>query len=211
MILIGQYDSPFVRRVAITLRLYGMPYEHHPLSTFADAAEIARYNPLFRVPTLVLENNEAVVDSITILDHLDECAGPDRALVPCSGPARRLVLRVAALATGLTDKAVSLLYEQVMHQEVSQPWTTRCREQIGGTLRALEAECAGHSTAWWFGNAISHADIAVACMLRFLSEAHPALVASASIPALTALADRCEALPPFQETVKPLSPPGRAG
>ena len=54
MILIGQYDSPFVRRVAIAMRLYGLAYEHRPWSTFGDADKLAAFNPLRRVPTLVL-------------------------------------------------------------------------------------------------------------------------------------------------------------
>ena len=61
VILIGQYDSPFVRRVAIAMRLYGMPFEHRPWSVFGDAEKIAAYNPLMRVPTLVLNTGEALV------------------------------------------------------------------------------------------------------------------------------------------------------
>ena len=63
MFLIGQYDSPFVRRVAIALRLYGIPFEHRPWSTFGDAETIAPYNPLRRVPTLVLDDGEALIES----------------------------------------------------------------------------------------------------------------------------------------------------
>ena len=62
MFLIGQYDSPFVRRVAIALRLYDLPFEHRPWSTFGDADKIAPYNPLRRVPTLVLDSGEALID-----------------------------------------------------------------------------------------------------------------------------------------------------
>jgi len=68
MILIGQYDSPFVRRVAIALRLYGIAFEHRPWSTFGDAEKIAPYNPLRRVPTLVLDSGEALIESAMILD-----------------------------------------------------------------------------------------------------------------------------------------------
>src|SRR5690242_660026 len=70
MILIGQYDSPFVRRVAIALRLYGIGYEHRPWSTFGDAERIAPFNPLRRVPTLVLDDGEVLIESGAILDHL---------------------------------------------------------------------------------------------------------------------------------------------
>ena len=89
MFLIGQYDSPFVRRVAIAMRLYGIAFEHRPWSTFGDADKIAPYNPLRRVPTLVLDSGEALIESTAILDYLDETVGPDRAMLPARGEARR--------------------------------------------------------------------------------------------------------------------------
>src|SRR6201988_2429095 len=98
MFLIGQYDSPFVRRVAIALRLYGLPFEHRPWSTFGDADKIAPYNPLRRVPTLVLDSGEALIESTAILDSLDELVGPERAMLPAKAEARRKQLRLCALA-----------------------------------------------------------------------------------------------------------------
>ena len=74
-------------------------------------------------------------------------------------------------------------------------------------LEVLEKERAAVKTPYFFGERIGHADIAVACVLRFTGEAHPALFAAARYPALTAHAARCEALPPFQEIVQPLAPP----
>ena len=82
MILIGQYDSPFVRRVGIAMRLYGIPFEHRPWSTFGDGDKVATFNPLRRVPTLVLDDGEVLIESGAILDHLDETIGPERALIP---------------------------------------------------------------------------------------------------------------------------------
>jgi glutathione S-transferase len=207
MILIGQYDSPFVRRVAIALRLYGLAFEHRPWSTFGEGDKIAPYNPLRRVPTLVCEDGEALIESTAILDYLDELVGPDKAMIAKSGTQRRLALRVCALATGLADKAVSLLYERVLRKDVSKIWVERCEAQIGGVLEVLEKERAAIASPYWFGDLIGHADIAVACVLRFTGEAHPALFGGARYPALTAHAARCEALPPFQEIVQPLSPP----
>ena len=78
MILIGQYDSPFVRRVAIAMRLYGIAFEHKTWSTFGDAETIAPYNPLRRVPTLVLDNGETLIESTAILDYVDELVRPTR-------------------------------------------------------------------------------------------------------------------------------------
>ena len=207
MILIGQYDSPFVRRVGIALHLYGIAYEHRPWSTFGDGDRIAQFNPLRRVPTLVLDDGEVVIDSAAILDHLDERVDASQALIARSGPARRRALKICALATGLADKAVSLVYERALHQQTSQTWIDRCVGQIAGVLDALQADRAGRSTPFWFGDTIGHADIAVACVLRFASEAHPALFDFASWPALAAHASRCEALPPFQAITQLFIPP----
>jgi glutathione S-transferase len=207
MILIGQYDSPFVRRVAIALRLYGLPFEHRPWSTFGEGDKIAPYNPLRRVPTLVLDNGEALIESTAILDYLDELAGPEKAVVAERGPERRHALKICALATGFADKAVSLLYERVLRKDQSKIWVERCEAQIGGVLDVLEKERAAIASPYWFGARIGHADVAVACVLRFTAEAHPQLFSAARHPSLSAHAARCEALPPFQEIVQPLAPP----
>src|ERR1043166_1405894 len=126
MILIGQFDSPFVRRVGSALRLYDLPFEHRPWSTFGDADKIAPLNPLRRVPTLVLDDGEVLIESTAILDHLDELVGPERAMLPERGKPRRQALKICGLATGLADKAVSLLYERLLHQATSQAWIDRC-------------------------------------------------------------------------------------
>src|ERR1700676_1007842 len=207
MILIGQYDSPFVRRVAIALRLYELSFEHRPWSTFADGDKIAPYNPLRRVPTLVLGSGEVLIESTAILDYLDDLVGPEDAMIAPRGPARHRALKICALATGLGDKAVSLVYERVLRKDPSKLWVERCEAQIGSVLEALEKERAAVSTPYWFGTRIGHADIAVACVLRFTGEAHPALLSAARYPALSAHAARCEALPPFPEIVQPLAPP----
>ena len=207
MILIGQYDSPFVRRVGIALQLYDLPFEHRPWSTFGDADKIAPYNPLRRVPTLVLDGGEVLIESTAILDHLDEIVGPSRAMIAENGPRRREALKVCALATGLGDKAVSLVYERLLHQEKSQVWMKRCEIQIAGVLDVLEADRAGRKTTFWFGDKIGHADIAVACAIRFTREAHPGVFDARRWPALAAHAERCEALPPFREIAQPFLPP----
>src|SRR5277367_5893296 len=132
MILIGQYDSPFVRRVAIAMKRYGLSYEHRPWSVWADAEELGRVNPLRRVPVLVLDDGTALVESASILDALDDLVGEERALLPRRGPVRRDGLRIASLATGAADKAVSLLYEKVLHPagHASPVWVERCEAQI---------------------------------------------------------------------------------
>ena len=207
MILIGQYDSPFVRRVGIALTLYGLAFEHRPWSVFGDAEKIRAYNPLVRVPTLVLDDGDVLVESHNMLDYLDSRVPAARALFPAAEPARHRALKVAALATGLGDKAVSLFYERRLHREVSDVWVERCRAQISAVLAALEADRAGRAGDYWFGDRIGHADIAVAAVLRFVTEAHPGLVTLAGFPALAAQAARLEALPAFQAICQPFVPP----
>jgi len=209
MILIGQYDSPFVRRVAVALRLYDLPHEHRPWSTFGDAEKLAAFNPLRRVPTLVLDDGEALIESAAILDHLDETVGPDRALIPSRGAARRAALKVCALATGLCDKMVTLVYERLLHEATSDAWMSRCETQIGGVLDALEMACAQRPGQFWFGDHAGHADIAVACAMRFLDEAHPAIAGQRRWPALTAHAASCEAMDVFRAVVQRFDPPKR--
>jgi hypothetical protein len=138
MILIGQFDSPFVRRVGVALTLYGLPFEHRPWSVWANADALAQINPLRRVPTLILDDGEVLIESSAILDALDEIAGPQLAMLPRSGAERRRGLKVCALATGLGDKAVSLFYESLLHEAPSQAWIDRCRAQIADVLTALE-------------------------------------------------------------------------
>ncbi len=208
MILIGQYDSPFVGRVGIALRLYDLPFEHRPWSTFGDGDKVAQYNPLRRVPVLVLDNGETLIESALILDWLDEQQGrPERALVPQQGDARRRALKVCALATGMADKAVALFYEKVLHKEQSVFWADRCRSQIEGALQVLEADRAALATPWWHGAAMGHADIAVACALRFCGDAHPGSIDPARWPALAAHAAACEALPVFKDISQTFIPP----
>ena len=206
MFLIGQYDSPFVRRVAIALRLYDLPFEHKPWSTFGDADKIAPYNPLRRVPTLVLDSGEALIESTAILDSLDELVGPEQAMMAERGDLRRRQLRICALGGGLADKSVSLIYERMLRKEQLKLWVDRCEAQIGGVLAMLETEREAVATPYWFGDRIGHADIMIACALRFTGEAHPHLF-DARYPALQAHAARCEALPPFQEILQRLDPP----
>jgi glutathione S-transferase len=207
LILIGQYDSPFVRRVGVALTLYAMTFEQKPWSVFGDADKIAPFNPLIRVPTLVLDSGEVLIESAMILDYLDEETGAERRMMPASGPARRQTQKVCALATGLADKAVALVYERVLHEEKSEAWVARCTGQVERVLDALEADRAARATPWWFGDAISHADIAVACALRFARDAHPALFTPTRWPTLIAHSDRCEALPAFQAIAQPFNPP----
>lgn len=207
MILIGQYDSSFVRRVGIALRLYKIPFEHRPWSVFGDVEKIRAFNPLTRVPTLVLDDGDVLVDSASILDHIDSLVPADKALHPRGEPERRRAMKITALAAGLADKAVALFYERRLHEAVSARWADRCLAQIRDTLAWLDADREARSGPHWFGERIGHADIAVATSVRHMRESHPDLADIGAYPALAAHCERLEALPVFIEISQPFIPP----
>lgn len=207
MILIGQFDSPFVRRVGVAMSLYGIAFEQRPWSIFADAEKIAAHNPLIRVPVLLLENGEALVETFAILDHLDGLVPTGSRLIAESGPERRKTLQIMALASGLSDKAVSLFYELHLHEVVSPLYVARCWSQITRTLDRLEQDRASSTTPYWFGERLTHADIAVSASLRHLKDAHRNLFEAQRYPALVAHCEAMERLPVMQEISQPFEPP----
>ncbi len=196
MVLIGQYDSPFVRRVAISLRVLGLAYQHDTRSVFADFDAMRRVNPLGRIPSLVLDEGEVLIDSAAILDWLDQSVGPERALTPVAGAERRLVLHRMALATGVIDKAGAAAYERLIRPAAYRwpEWIQRCLTQAAGGLEALAAE-PWPASAWF-----DQAEITTACMLRYLRIAVPELLPDGRYPSLDTLSARCEARPEFSAT-----------
>jgi glutathione S-transferase len=141
MLLIGVNRSPYTRRVAITLKAYGLPFEQRDLSGFGNRADVRAVNPLGRIPALVLEDGETLVDSAAIIDHLDEVHGRNHALTPPAGADRRAVQRVAALMMGACDKGLHAAYERNHHpaEKVHQPWIDDCMAQMKAALAAVEA------------------------------------------------------------------------
>jgi glutathione S-transferase len=141
MLLIGVNRSPFTRRVAITLKIYDIPFEQRPLSGFGNRIEVRASNPLGRIPALVLDDGETLVDSGAIADHLDEVYGRDRALTPASGPDRRAVLKVTALMMGACEKGLQAAYERNHHppEKLHQPWIDDCIAQMTNALSTIDA------------------------------------------------------------------------
>jgi glutathione S-transferase len=201
MQLIGHYDSPFVRRVAVAMQLLGLGYQHLAWSVFGDADKIARHNPLRRVPVLVLDEGEAIIESCAIIDHLEATSGAT--LWPEAAADRRRAVRITCVATGAADKAVSLVYELRLRESPLPLWVERCTTQIQEALDELDAARAAAGSAFLFGNEPGHADVAVACMWRFLAEAHADAFEFDRWPALQRHSDRCERLPAFQQVYLP--------
>lgn len=211
MLLIGQFDSPFVRRVGIALAWYGMPFDHRPLSVFRDAERIAEFNPLRKVPTLVLDNGVVLTESFVCLQVIDElCAaehGPNwpRLLCASAGSERLAVLRLCGLAVGVMEKAVSLVYEERVRETRSEVWTRRCELQVRSALRQLEAERETSSTALLFGDHLTHADVALSCMMTFIGEALPTLVSDGELPRLLQHTRLVESWPEFTLARQPFA------
>jgi glutathione S-transferase len=205
MILIGQYDSPFVRRVGIALALQDLAFEHRPWSTFGDAALIRPFSPVLRVPVLVV-GGVALTDSHVILAQVDEMAPPGRSLMPAGAAARLAARRLVGLATGLADAAVSLFYEQRLHDSPSAMLVERRGGQIHATVAELE-QAAAATSPFLCGTTIGHADIAVAAAMRFVTEAHPGLLDAGGAPALAARCAALEATAPFQAIRQAFIPP----
>jgi len=204
--LVGMLDSPFVRRVAVALELYGFSYENLPLRTVGDAAEFARYSPLKRAPTLVLPDGQTLVDSHMILAHLDELAPAALCLTP-QLPAARLVCRqVVGVAAGLADKAVSAFYEKNFHtpEQRNARLLERNRGQLADSLTWLDQRAPDQ---WLNGSSLSHADIMVGAALRFASDAVPDLLDLSPAPRVAAWCARLEALPVFVKTYLSFDPP----
>ncbi|RFC66961.1 MULTISPECIES: glutathione S-transferase family protein [Mesorhizobium] len=207
MILIGQYDSPFVRRVGIALTLYGLEFEHWPWSTFGDADKLREYNPLTRVPTLVLDGGEVLIETSAIVDYIDGLVSAERRLFPVKEPARYRAMRVVGLASGLSDLAVRLFYEQVLHKQPSDVLVERLLTQIRAGLAVLERECADLTSTYWFGENLGYPDIAVAACLRHIKEAHPGLADGSDYPTLNAFSEQLEKLPVFKKISQVFIPP----
>jgi glutathione S-transferase len=199
MILVGQYDSPFVRRVAISLRVLGFAYEHDTRSVFGDFDSMRQTNPLGRIPSLILDDGAVLIDSAAIVDWLDELVGPARALIPPRGLARRAALRRIALASGAIDKAGAAAYERIIRPKQYRwpEWIARLKTQAAGAIAALAAE------DWPEDAPLDQAQITTTCMLRYVAMTSPDLAPRERYPALLAMAARCEQRPEFQATYPP--------
>jgi glutathione S-transferase len=203
VILVGRYRSPFTRRVAISMRLLGISYEHRPHTAWSHLNEVRKVNPVGRVPALVLDSGESLFDSTAILDYLDQLVGSDRALVPVTEPDRHRVLQITACALGVLEKVVAALYERTMHppEKIHQPWIDHNESQARSGLQWLAAITP---SPWLGGTRLTQADITTIAMYDFTRIVNAPLIPEGRYPRLDALAAECLELPAFSET-KPVS------
>lgn len=196
MILVGQYDSPVTRRVAVALHYYGIVFTRDTRSIFGDAQAIGRISPLTRIPALVLDDGEVLIDSAAILDFLDEQAG-ERALCPASGPARRAVLQMTALAQGTLEKAAAVVYERHFHKEGAQSrdWLDRC---LGQARAGLDEMTRRLSAPYACGSMLTHADVMITTLIWYMQDRMDEVLSPEAHAPLIALAQHCETLPAFR-------------
>ena len=201
MKLYGRYNSPYVRRVAVTMRLYGMDYDHESVIPFdAAKASLRRLNPIARVPALVLDDGEVLIDSAAIIDHLDERAGPGRRLTPPDGPLRRKVLKFVALELGIMDKFVAVLYERQFRpkEKWHRPWIDACETQIRDGFNYIDNEING---GWLVGGQLSQADVSLAVFWDFATRLRPKFFAGFNCNEIDILTEKLSETPAFKETL----------
>ena len=199
MQLIGVNRSPFTRRVAITLHIYGIPFEQRPLSGFGNRAEVRVANPLGRIPALMLDDGEMLVDSGAIIDHLDEVYGRDRALTPAAGADRRAVLKVAAIMMGACDKGLQAAYERNHRppEKLHQPWIDDCTAQMANALAMVDAMMDPNAPYLLLGR-LTQADVTAFVAERLARGI--GIDTETRMPRLRALASNLGVMPPFALT-----------
>lgn len=203
MQLIGMLDSPYVRRVAISARLLGLPVEHRPLSVFRHFDEFSAINPIVKAPTFLTDDGTLLIDSSLILDYLDHQVAPDRRLMPQAPAARTRALQLVGLALAAMEKTVQVYYEHTLRpaEKLHRPWLQRVQGQLTAAYELLAAQVAG-VCGWLAGDRLSQADVSLAVAWRFTTflgaQCEDLRVISADRqPALAALSVRAEALPEF--------------
>src|SRR4051812_39957958 len=114
MKLIGMLDSPYVRRVAISMQLLGLAFEHESLSVFRTFDAFRAVNPVVKAPTLVCDDATVLMDSTLILEYLESMPQCRRSLMPPGIDERRHCLRLIGLALAACEKSVQVVYERTL-------------------------------------------------------------------------------------------------
>jgi glutathione S-transferase len=198
MQLIGMLDSPYVRRVAISLQLLGLRFEHRSLSVLRAFDEFQRINPVVKAPTLVCDDGTVLMDSTLMLQYAEALAAP-RSLMPRGVAELQRALRRIGLALAACEKSVQIVYERGLRppEKQHEPWVGRVTGQLLAAFDGLEQEyadsdCAVRSTT------IQQPELTSAVTWHFVQQMIPEVVAAARCPALSALSAAAEALPEFQ-------------
>lgn len=199
MKLIGMLDSPYVRRVAVSLQLLGLRFEHQSLSVFRTFAEFRQINPVVKAPSFLCDDGEVLMDSTLILEYAEALARPGRSLMPASIPELQHALRVIGLALAACEKSVQIVYERGQRppEKRHEPWVERVTGQLLAAYGALEQELVRQPLAVTSAT-IDQAGVSTAVAWQFTRQMFPELVPDTEFPALAAFSARAEVLPEFQ-------------
>jgi glutathione S-transferase len=191
-------DSPYVRRVAISMRLMGLPYEHELVSVFRNMDRFREINPVIKAPSFVCDDGTVLMDSTLILDYLEHCVAAGNGLMPPGGEPRKRALRLIGISMAANEKNVAMVYEKSQRpaDKRHEPWLERAVEQVHAAMGMLE-ESVGEARPWFGGERLNAADVAVAVAWRFCQHYNAKEIPAASYPALAAYSVRAEALPEF--------------
>jgi glutathione S-transferase len=198
MQLIGMLDSPYVRRVAVSLQLLGLPFEHRSISVFRGFDTFQSINPVVKVPTLICDDGVVLMDSTLILDHAEALAPPGLSLMPTDITERRDALRLIGLALAACEKSVQLVYERKLRPADKQhePWATRVTGQMHHAFRLLDASIAQRPLAP--SARLDQALISSAVAWFFARQLVPDVLPLDAYPALRDLSAQAEARPEFK-------------
>lgn len=198
MKLIGMLDSPYVRRVAISLQVLGLRFEHQSLSVFGGFDEFQQINPVVKAPTLICDDGEVLIDSTLILQYAESIASSGRSLMPSGNPELHHALHIIGLAMAANEKSVQIIYERKLRpaEKQHEPWIERVTGQLFAAFNALESAFRDQSQAIT-SRTIDQAGISTAVAWKFTQEVLPGLVPTADYPSLQAFSEKAEALPEF--------------
>jgi glutathione S-transferase len=199
MQLIGMLDSPYVRRVAVSLQLLGVPFEHRSISVFSTFEQFQQINPVVKAPSLVCDDGEVLMDSTLILEYAEGLAAPAKTLMPSDPRERQRALRIIGLALAACEKSGQILYEHNLRpaEKLHQPWLSRVQGQLIAACGALEAELRSKAMSVT-SETITQAGISTAVAWHFTQMMVPEVVNAAAFPALQSLSVRAEQLAEFR-------------
>lgn len=202
MKLIGSDTSPYVRKVRIVLAEKKIEYQYEREDVFSPQSRIREFNPLGKVPCLVMDDGVAIYDSRVIVEFLDNLT-PVHRLIPPTGRARLEVKTWEALADGLLDAALLVRMENTQREEGlrSTKLMSRQMDKVESALGAMSAGLGDN--AWIVDNKYTLADVAVGCALGYLEFRFAQLGWRAQHPNLARHADKLLTRQPFIDTLPP--------
>jgi glutathione S-transferase len=165
MKLVGSKTSPYVRKVRVLLAEKNLPFDFIEESAWAADTKVPLYNPLNKVPALVLDDGESVYDSAVIVEYVDTLPGPN--FIPPSARERVRVRRDEALGDGIADAGITIFLERKRDAARQDPqWIARQRDKVEAGIAALAKSVAARRAA--AARAMTLGDIACGCALFWL-------------------------------------------